>query len=135
MKKISKLPHRFVEFIPEVIEEGILYVSMEHSTVIHKCCCGCGNDVVTPLSPTEWELTYDGTTITLNPSIGNWGFRCQSHYWIRRSSVIWAGRWSKKRIKVARIAARRAQEAYYDSIAQSEGLPIAVRDDQGAKAP
>lgn len=120
MKRIAKLVPRFAELIPEIIEEGILYVSMEHATVIHKCCCGCGNEVVTPLSPTDWTLIYDGRAITLNPSIGNWGFPCQSHYWIRGNSVQWASRWSRKRIEATRRAIRNAEAEYFDSIAQSE---------------
>jgi len=31
---------RIVEFIPDVIEEGKLYVSMEYATMVHKCACG-----------------------------------------------------------------------------------------------
>ena len=53
-----KIAHRFVEFIPDQIEEGILYISIEYCTAIHKCICGCGNEVVTPLSPTDWELEF-----------------------------------------------------------------------------
>jgi len=68
----------------------------------------------------DWTLIYDGTAITLHPSIGNWGFACQSHYWIRGDSVIWAGRWSKRRIEAAKLAARHAEREYFDSIAQPE---------------
>ncbi|WP_318271273.1 hypothetical protein [Sphingobacterium cellulitidis] len=46
------LQHKFVEFMPEKVEEGVLYVSIEYCTAIHKCVCGCGHEVVTPLSPT-----------------------------------------------------------------------------------
>jgi hypothetical protein len=120
MTKIAKLAHRFVESIPEAVDEGVLYVSMEYATAIHKCCCGCGNEVVTPLSPVDWSLIYDGTAITLYPSIGNWGFACQSHYWIRGDSVIWAGRWSKRRIEAAKLAARHAEREYFNSISQSK---------------
>jgi len=130
MRKIAKLAHRFVEFIPEVIEEGVLYVSMEHATAIHRCCCGCGKEVVTPLGPTDWTLIYDGAAITLHPSIGNWGFACQSHYWIRGDFVIWAGRWSKKRIEAARLAARIAKKEYVYLIAQSESQLTPAHDDQ-----
>ena len=93
-----KLQHRFVEFVPEEKEDGILYISMEHGTAIHKCVCGCGNDVVTPLSPVGWQLTYDGEAISLNPSIGNWYFPCQTHYWIKENKVIFARRWDKEEI-------------------------------------
>jgi len=43
------ITHKFVEFIPEKIEEGVLYISIQYCTAIHNCVCGCGNEVVTPL--------------------------------------------------------------------------------------
>ena len=76
MRQEIALAHEFVEFIPDEIEERTLYVSMKFGTVVHKCCCGCGQEVVTPLGPTDWSLTFDGRTISLDPSIGNWGFAC-----------------------------------------------------------
>lgn len=89
------LQHKFVEYIPQDIEDGVLYISMEYRTAIHKCICGCGNKVVTPLLPNGWTLTYSGEGITLSPSIGNWNFSCQSHYWIRNDQVILAPKWDK----------------------------------------
>jgi hypothetical protein len=56
----------------------------------------CGNEVVTPFSPTDWELTFDGKTISLYPSIGNWSLRCQSHYWITKNKVEWIPKWDKR---------------------------------------
>jgi len=47
--------HRFVRYIPEELEPGILYTSVDFATVAHACCCGCGEEVVTPLAPTEWR--------------------------------------------------------------------------------
>lgn len=88
-----KMRHRFVEFIPDELEDGILYISITYATVLHKCCCGCGNEVVTPLSPSDWQLTFDGETISLFPSIGNWSFPCRSHYWIRKDKVVWVDDW------------------------------------------
>ncbi|WP_205748889.1 DUF6527 family protein [Emticicia sp. CRIBPO] len=96
------LRHKFIEFIPEKTEDGILYISMEYCTAIHKCVCGCGNKVVTPLSPTGWKLTFNGKTVTLDPSIGNWNFECQSHYWIRDNEVEFASRWTEKEIRLGR---------------------------------
>src|SRR5690349_19915976 len=101
MKKLLLLAPEFVEFIPDVPEDGRLYVSIPYTTVVHKCCCGCGREVVTPLSPTDWTLIFDGKTISLDPSIGNWGFSCRSHYWIRRNEVKWAEPWSPQQIKAA----------------------------------
>ena len=88
------LQHKFVEFIPDVLEDGILYISIEYCTAIHKCVCGCGNEVVTPLSPNDWELTFNGKRVSLYPSIGNWNFDCQSHYWIKNSTVKHIRKWS-----------------------------------------
>ncbi|WP_443045096.1 DUF6527 family protein [Streptomyces sp. Go40/10] len=71
-------------------------------TVVHLCCCGCGNKVVTPLSPTDWSLTFDGASISLSPSIGNWSYPCRSHYWIRGDTAQWAERWTSRQIEAAR---------------------------------
>jgi len=54
--KRSTVSHEFVEFIPATPEEGILYISIPYGTAIHMCACGCGNKVVTPISPAEWHL-------------------------------------------------------------------------------
>lgn len=94
-----KLQHKFVEFIPEQLEDGILYISVTYCTAIHKCVCGCNNEVVTPFSPTDWKMTFDGATISLSPSIGNWNFDCRSHYWIRNSEIIFARKWTDEEIK------------------------------------
>ncbi|GAA4348152.1 DUF6527 family protein [Microbacterium rhizosphaerae] len=80
---------RFRAEIPQELDPGVLYVSMEHSTAIHSCMCGCGHEVVTPLGPGSWRLCYDGETITLTPSIGNGALPCRSHYIIRESQIIW----------------------------------------------
>ncbi|MCW2120657.1 DUF6527 family protein [Flavobacterium sp. 7A] len=94
-----KLQHKFVEFIPEQLEDGILYISVTYCTAIHKCVCGCNNEVVTPFSPIDWKMTFDGATISLSPSIGNWNFDCRSHYWIRNSEIIFARKWTDEEIK------------------------------------
>lgn len=111
--KLKKVQHRFVDMIPDVLEDGIVYVSIVYATALHKCCCGCGHEVVTPLSPTDWQLTFDGKTISLHPSIGSWNLACNSHYWIRRNVVVWAGRWSKKRIEAGRQRDRAAKQQHY----------------------
>lgn len=96
------LHHKFVEFIPQLVEEGVLYVSIEYCTAIHMCICGCGNKVVTPLSPTDWKLTFNGKAVTLHPSIGNWNFKCRSHYWIRNNKIEFASSWTEKEIRKGR---------------------------------
>lgn len=82
---------QFVEFIPQRLEAGVLYISERYRTASHLCPCGCGEKVVTPLSPVDWTLRNDGGLVSMHPSIGNWSYRCRSHYWIRRNQVIWAG--------------------------------------------
>ena len=74
-----------------MIEEGKIYVSIAYATAVHKCACGCGKEVVTPLSPTDWKLIFDGKTVSLDPSIGNWGFPCRSHYWVRNNRARMGG--------------------------------------------
>lgn len=96
------LQYKFVEFVPDKVDESVLYISIEYCTAIHKCVCGCGNEVVTPLSPTDWKLTFNGKSITLYPSIGNWNFECQSHYWIRNNKIEFAGSWTEREIRLGR---------------------------------
>ncbi|WP_225587070.1 DUF6527 family protein [Algoriphagus sp. Y33] len=107
------MQHSFVEFIPDQLQEGILYISMEYCTAIHLCVCGCRNKVVTPFSPTDWKMTFDGKGISLYPSIGNWSFECKSHYWIKKSKVEWSGSWSDDQISNGRQADKVAKEKYY----------------------
>lgn len=105
--------HEFVEFIPRELEEGVLYISIPYATAQHNCCCGCGNRVVTPLTPADWKLTYDGEAVWLSPSIGNWNFPCQSHYWIKSSHISWAGQWSAKEIATGRKRDQLAKQLHF----------------------
>lgn len=100
--RATHLRHQFVEEAPDQLAEGVLYVSMEYATTLHQCCCGCGNQVVLPLRPTGWRLTYDGETISLSPSVGNWSFPCRSHYWIRSSRIQWSGDWTDEQVAAGR---------------------------------
>lgn len=113
------LQHRFVEFIPERLDDGILYVSMEYRTVSHLCCCGCRSEVVTPLGPTDWRLIFDGKCVSLEPSIGSWSLPCRSHYWIRRNRVVWAPCWSEEEILVGREQSLRVRADYYQNQAKA----------------
>jgi hypothetical protein len=109
----KQLDHRFVEHIPERLDPGILYVSMEYATSAHSCCCGCGEEVVAPFTPTDWKMTFDGETISLRPSIGNWTLQCRSHYVIDRGKVIEAGPWSDEQVEAERRRDRVAKARYY----------------------
>ena len=107
------LAHKFVDLIPEELEDGVLYVSIRFGTVVHKCACGCGEEVVTPLGPAEWRLTYDGRTVSLAPSVGNWSFPCRSHYWIEGGNVRWARGFSGAEVDRVRQEAKARRESYY----------------------
>jgi hypothetical protein len=84
VSRIHRIEPEFVEEIPRTLEPGKLYISIPYTTALHLCCCGCGIEVVTPLHPTRWSLSYDGETISLSPSVGNWNLACQSHYVVRK---------------------------------------------------
>jgi Family of unknown function (DUF6527) len=107
MNRILQLRPEFVEFIPERLESGVLYISRRYSTASHQCCCGCGMEVVTPLNPAKWHLTEHAGVVSLVPSIGNWSFPCKSHYWITGNHVQWAGAMSP-----GMIVAVKAQDLY-----------------------
>lgn len=113
MSKISGLSHEFVEFLPDELEDGKVYISIPYATATHKCCCGCGNEVVTPLTPTDWKLIFDGQTISLDPSIGNWSFPCQSHYWIRKDKVKWDFKWSNAEVEAGRAQDQASKKTYF----------------------
>ena len=115
--------HRFVQRVPSVIEPAVLYVSMEFATAIHLCCCGCGREVVTPFTPTDWKLTFDGVSVSLSPSIGNWNFPCRSHYIIRGNRVIQAAPWSQSMVDAERERDTLAKATYFAKH-QSRDEPI-----------
>jgi hypothetical protein len=93
---------------------GILYVSSHYKTAVHLCCCGCGSETVTPLTPAQWRVVFDGKTVSLHPSIGNWNLPCRSHYIIQKNTVIEAEKWSEKQIAYGQTRDKRARAAYYD---------------------
>jgi hypothetical protein len=97
--------------MPDELAEGVLYVSLPYTTTIHLCACGCRTKVVSTLSPTDYELTFDGETISIWPSIGNWDFYCRSHYFIRHGRVQWAPTMSEDAIAAGRRRDRLAKEA------------------------
>lgn len=112
---MRSIQHHFVQYLPEILEPGTLYISLEYMTASHLCCCGCGEEVVTPFSPICWRMTFDGETITLWPSIGNWKLRCRSHYIIDRGRIIVAGPWTDEQIATER---QRNNDARADNFGQ-----------------
>lgn len=98
--KIKTLRPEYVKHVPEALSEGVLYISEEFETAGHLCCCGCGEEVFTPLNKAQWTLLRNRRTgtISLCPSVGNWKYACRSHYWITNNVVIDAGDMSQKAI-------------------------------------
>jgi hypothetical protein len=126
------LEHRFVRNVPRELTPGVLYISMEYATAVHSCCCGCGERVVTPLTPTDWRITFDGESVTLNPSVGNWNQDCGSHYVIERNRVIKCSPWSAKRIEAEQRRDKRAKAEYYSrdpALTRTDTPPIARAGD------
>ena len=117
---VLEITHKFVDLIPDELEPEVLYVSLDYATVTHLCFCGCGQEVVTPLSPTDWKLTFDGVSISLSPSIGNWSFPCRSHYWIRSGRILWAENRSDEEIAVGRELDKAKKDDFFGSELESQ---------------
>jgi Family of unknown function (DUF6527) len=111
--KTTVMTHEFVEAIGEDLEEGKLYVSIRYRTAAHLCPCGCRSKVVTPIRPARWHLKYDGSAVSLWPSIGNWQKPCRSHYWIRNDRIEWARPWSDDEIAEGRTRDAAELQEYY----------------------
>lgn len=129
----QKLEHSFVRNVPRELEPGVLYISMDYATAVHSCCCGCGDRVVTPFTPTDWRMTFDGESISLQPSVGNWNQKCRSHYVIQRNRVIEAGDWSSAQIEAERHRDQRAKAAHYSQFIDTQpSPPSAVKNDSSS---
>ncbi|MFI5496660.1 DUF6527 family protein [Actinoplanes sp. NPDC051859] len=114
MSRATAVAHQFVDVVPDDLAEGIVYVCIPHTTAMHLCLCGCGEEVVTPIKPTGWRLTFNGIAVSLHPSIGNWDFPCHSHYWITDGRVRWDRQWSPAEIAAARRQESAHRAAYFD---------------------
>ena len=116
--KVRSMNPRFVELMPPRLEPGLLYISLEYRVTKHLCACGCDQPVALPLHPKQWRFTYDGERVSLEPSVGNDGLACRSHYWICDGRIVWdtpltleegrKGR-ARDRAAVAQPAPRRRQ--------------------------
>jgi hypothetical protein len=109
--------------MPDKLAERTVYISIPFATAVHLCVCGCGTKVITPISPTGWELRYDGDTVSFKPSIGNWSFNCRSHYWITRNRAVWAGMMTEQQIMRGRERDRELTEAYFSDQQPNNPLP------------
>ncbi|MFJ5640721.1 DUF6527 family protein [Streptomyces sp. NPDC093223] len=123
----TRITHIFVDCFPEQLDQGMVYISIRYAVITHLCCCGCGYEVVTPLAPREWKLTFDGVAISLHPSIGNWSFPCKSHYWIRNNTVVWARQWTEKEISASRGTTRPTTEAMRRTSPRRTASPVASK--------
>ena len=124
MTRLPKIRHEYVEYIPERLAPGILYISKRFGTASHLCCCGCGLKVVTPLNPAKWSLIEHDTSVSLSPSIGNWSYPCRSHYLIIRNHVRWAGQFNQRQI----TAAQQRDSTDIKRYAAGKGLLIWLAD-------
>lgn len=122
-----RFEHRFVESAPQTLEQGVLYVSIRHKSVLHLCACGCGQEVVTPLAPHRWQMTFNGETVSLEPSVGNSSLPCRSHYFITDNKVDWRRPMTDRGIEWARRRDAQAVEASQDSADQR--LPASIAAD------
>lgn len=118
------LEHEFVESFPDCLQPGVIYISMQYATASHLCCCGCGEEVVTPFSPTDWKMTFDGESISLWPSIGNWNLKCRSHYILRENRAFESAPWTREQIEAERRRDRLAKSSHAEPISpESSTIP------------
>ena len=118
MTQVTHLTTVFVEDIPERLEDGVLYVSRECHVAIHKCACGCSEEVATPLVPTEYDFIMEDGEASIWPSIGNHDFSCGSHYIIKRGRIHWADKMSRAQIEAGRA---------YDRLLKRGAPPRGIR--------
>ena len=110
--RINQWDVYWVEDMPQTLETGKLYISVKHCLTEHRCACGCGVDVSLPIGKSDWWLLYDGDTISLWPSVGNWRLPCRSHYLIKENRTIWCPRWTDEQILEGRNQDRLETLAY-----------------------
>lgn len=111
---------KFVDRVPSEIEEGVIYISTSVNTAVHLCPCGCKTEIVTPIDPSEWNFTYDGETISLNPSVGVWGAACKSHYWIKKNHIKWSKTYNYREIEEVRNKESVENRNYYNQLKNEE---------------
>lgn len=58
-------------------------------------------------------MAYNGETVSLHPSIGNWQLKCRSHYVIDRGRVIEAEPWTRSQVSAQQARDKRAKAAYF----------------------
>lgn len=119
-----RFKHKVVDSIPERMESNVMYITADGDVAGHLCACGCGREVITPLSPTDWSVEVNRRGFSLSPSVGNWAFPCRSHYFLRSSAVVWAGDMSDFAIEQGRRRSKARKQAYYE--VHEEVLPASL---------
>lgn len=122
MKEV-RIKHEVMDSIPEILQANTLYVTLDRDVAGHLCACGCGREVITPLSPTDWSVSFDRRGVSLSPSIGNWAFPCRSHYFIRDGAVVWARDMSNKSIAQGRQRDKARKQRYYEQHSHLPSTP------------
>ena len=120
-RRLRSITPEFVEYIPAEGKDllpGVVYISMKHRTVVLRCPCGCGQLSEFVLDPIRFRITYDGKSVTFDPSIGNSNLKCRSHFWIRENQIRWcapmqgwATRQAGKRESARALEERKANQA------------------------
>lgn len=114
--KQERFKSEVVGSIPEILQAKTLYVTKDGDVAGHLCACGCGREVITPLSPTDWSINFGRRGATLSPSIGNWSFPCRSHYFIWDGVVVWEREMSAKAIEQGRRRDKARKQDYYEQL-------------------
>lgn len=122
MKQVQ-FRHVMVNSIPDLLQANILYVTTDEDVAGHLCACGCGREVITPLSPADWSIAFDRQGASLSPSIGNWAFPCRSHYFIWNGVVVWARNMSDRAIAHGRRWDKARKQRYYDRLSDRPQTP------------
>jgi len=121
--KVTRFRLAEVESFPRPLEVGVLYFSERFSGAAHACACGCGMEVITPISPVQWRITRNARGVSLRPSIGNWNFQCRSHYWITDGAVQWSADMTDDQIRAGRAYNSALREHYFKAKNAEQSLP------------
>ena len=68
-------------------------------------------------------MTFDGRAVSLSPSVGNWSFDCESHYWIRSDEIDWVGGFNRTQIDAGRARRRRDIDAAISGRSKRRRVP------------
>ena len=72
---------------PFAIEKGLVK-AREPITAVRIYNTNTSKVIIEEVPCVNQSVKYDGETVSLSPSIGNFQFPCKSHYWIRENRVI-----------------------------------------------